>query len=264
MTQMTQYDNILLACEETARHEGSHFLPEHLFGYILDGSLQIEGEGRKTIYEAGSCGVFRRNQLGRFMKHPPAGGSFRSVTIVLDEPLLRAFSQEYQTAAAGSYTGAAILELTDPLLDTWFRSFVPYFDPSNQLSAALVSLKLKEAIHLLLHVHPPLKDMLFDFRQPGKLDLEAFMVQNYMHNVPISRLAMLTGRSLTMFKEDFNRVFGTSPGRWLQQRRLSEAMVLIKEKGQRASDIYLDLGFEDLSHFSFAFKKQFGVPPSLV
>jgi AraC-like DNA-binding protein len=38
---------------------------------------------------------------------------------------------------------------------------------------------------------------------------------------------------------------------------------LIKEKGRRASDIYLDLGFEDLSHFSFAFKKQFGVPPSL-
>ncbi len=90
------------------------------------------------------------------------------------------------------------------------------------------------------------------------------MLQNYMHNVPISRLAQLTGRSLTMFKEDFNRLFGTSPGRWLQQRRLSEAMILIKEKGLRASDIYLDLGFEDLSHFSFAFKKQFGVPPSLV
>jgi AraC-like DNA-binding protein len=28
-----------------------------------------------------------------------------------------------------------------------------------------------------------------------------------------------------------------------------------------ASDVYLDLGFEDLSHFSFTFKEQFGVAP---
>jgi AraC-like DNA-binding protein len=28
------------------------------------------------------------------------------------------------------------------------------------------------------------------------------------------------------------------------------------------SDVYLDVGFENLSHFSFAFKKQFGYSPT--
>jgi len=33
-------------------------------------------------------------------------------------------------------------------------------------------------------------------------------------------------------------------------------------KGQKPSDIYLDLGFESLSHFSVAFKKMFGFAPA--
>ncbi|WP_262497324.1 helix-turn-helix domain-containing protein [Parapedobacter koreensis] len=52
------------------------------------------------------------------------------------------------------------------------------------------------------------------------------------------------------------------PHRWLQHRRLQEAHYLIKEMGRAPSDVYLEIGFEDLSHFSFAFKKQYGVSPS--
>jgi AraC-like DNA-binding protein len=37
---------------------------------------------------------------------------------------------------------------------------------------------------------------------------------------------------------------------------------LIKNENQKPVDVYLNLGFEDLSHFSFAFKKQFGIAPS--
>ncbi|HMQ59732.1 MAG TPA: helix-turn-helix domain-containing protein [Flavilitoribacter sp.] len=33
---------------------------------------------------------------------------------------------------------------------------------------------------------------------------------------------------------------------------------------KRKADVYLELGFEDLSHFSFAFKKAFGRTPTQV
>ncbi|WP_310588036.1 helix-turn-helix domain-containing protein [Runella sp. SP2] len=36
----------------------------------------------------------------------------------------------------------------------------------------------------------------------------------------------------------------------------------MEKSNKKPSEIYLDLGFEDLSHFSFAFEKQFGVAPS--
>jgi len=88
------------------------------------------------------------------------------------------------------------------------------------------------------------------------------MQKNYKFNVGIERFAFLTGRSLSAFKRDFKKTFNETPNRWLTRRRLQEARFLIEEKKQRPIDIYLDLGFEDLSHFSFAFKKEFGVPAS--
>jgi len=55
-----------------------------------------------------------------------------------------------------------------------------------------------------------------------------------------------------------------SPSRWLLQRRLQEAYYLIKERGKAPSDLYLKLGFEDLSHFSYPFEKTYGTPLSRV
>jgi AraC-like DNA-binding protein len=125
-------------------------------------------------------------------------------------------------------------------------------------------LKTREAVELLLRHDPGLKHILFDFSEPGKIDLESFMNRNYMYNVPAAKFAMLTGRSLASFKRDFEKVFHTSPGQWLLQKRLMEARYLISQKGRKPSDVYLDVGFENLSHFSYSFKKAFGVAPSMV
>jgi len=58
------------------------------------------------------------------------------------------------------------------------------------------------------------------------------------------------------------KTFGAPPRHWLQEKRLKEAKHLIEAKHQKPSAIYLDLGFESLSHFSHSFKKKFGKAPT--
>ncbi|WP_255459146.1 helix-turn-helix domain-containing protein [Mucilaginibacter lacusdianchii] len=36
----------------------------------------------------------------------------------------------------------------------------------------------------------------------------------------------------------------------------------MSKQKQRPSDVYLEVGFENLSHFSFSFRKLFGMTPS--
>ena len=121
---------------------------------------------------------------------------------------------------------------------------------------------MREAALVLRHAAPTLQAVLFDFSEPGKTDLAAFMEKNFRFNVTLSQFAYLTGRSLATFKRDFGKLFRQSPSRWLVQRRLREAPFLLKEQGLTPSQVYLEVGFEDLSYFSFAFKKTYGLAPS--
>ncbi len=88
------------------------------------------------------------------------------------------------------------------------------------------------------------------------------MMKNYKFNVGIDRFAFLTGRSISAFKRDFSAIFNDTPSHWLMQKRLDEAHLLLTANNSKPSDIYLELCFETLSHFSFAFKKRFGYPPT--
>jgi transcriptional regulator GlxA family with amidase domain len=129
-------------------------------------------------------------------------------------------------------------------------------------SPALTRGLQQQALGLLLQAQPALQPVLFDEGQPGKIDLEAFMRQNFRFKLAGQELAALTGRSLAAFKRDFQQLFHTSPARWLSQQRLAEAHYLLQQQSWRPSEVYQEVGFESLAHFSHAFKRRFGYPPS--
>ena len=144
----------------------------------------------------------------------------------------------------------------------FFDSLLPYVANPQKLTPKLSALKTREAIELLLQIDSSFQNFLFDFQEPHKIDLEAFMNQNYKYNVPLPTFAKLTGRSLSTLKRDFVKLFNLSPEKWLQQKRLEQAHYLLSRKKKRPSEVYLEVGFENLSHFSFAFKKRYGFTPS--
>ena len=262
-----QHSFLFYSCYSAVNRVHEQFVYEHALTFILEGSLDFYLGTRHLVYRQGDILLVRRNQLAKATKTPPEGGGyFRSVSMHLSQELLRKFSIEYDMQASGPYRGEGIVLLKqDDFSKSFVESLAPYMsaDPGTP-DASLVQLKVREALLLVLRLNPFLKDLLFDFSEPGKIDLEEFMSQHFTFNVEMKRFAYLTGRSLATFKRDFEKIFHTSPGRWLQQKRLTQAYYLIREKGKKPSDVYLEVGFEDLSHFSFAFKKEFGKAPTLL
>jgi len=260
---MTNKPPIQYSCYFSRSSKGEQFVPEHTLVYIISGSLVMTDNSHTISFNAGDIYFCRRNNLVKYAKCPPDWGEYQSISIYLDQQTLRNISLEYGYKAVQHAVTPAFQQISSPEMGNYMRSLLAYETILKRTGTdKLLFVKQKEAILLLLELVPSFKNVLFDFSEPGKIDLERFMEKNYHYNVQMQRFAYLTGRSLATFKRDFEKTFNKPPSRWLQQRRLQEAYYLIKEQRKTPSDVYLGLGFEDLSHFSFVFKKNYGVAPS--
>lgn len=228
------------------------------------GRFTLETASQKLSMEQGEMLLVRKNQLGQITKTPSEGGIYQTIVLKLREDMLRQIALEEHIETEHKYTGPpGVLIPGDDFLHSFFQSMISYVrHPEAQVTQAVSALKIKEAVYLLLNIMPGLSSFLFDFSDPYKIDLEKFMLHNFHYNVPVEKFAQLTGRSLAGFKRDFQKIFATPPRQWLLEKRLAEARHLIEKKNKKKSAIYLDLGFESLSHFSHAFKKKFGQTPT--
>lgn len=260
---MSEKSDILYTCYHEISRKGENFVPQHTISYQLSGSFAL-ADGKKTyLAEEGHLNLIRKNQLVKFVKYPPQNGVFESMNIYLSEENLRNAAKEYNfTSELFEETKPLVSITINELIESFFISLKSIIQSDSFNNKHLVDLKIKELILILVQSQPELKNILFNFSEPYKIDLESFMIKNYRYNVHLERFAYLTGRSLATFKRDFEKTFHTSPHKWILQKRLDEAHFLIKEKEKLASDIFIDLGFEDLSHFSYAFKKYFGYSPT--
>lgn len=89
------------------------------------------------------------------------------------------------------------------------------------------------------------------------------IVESKVHsNLKLAEIAFLCHMSLSTFKRNFIKEYKVSPGKWLHEKRLQKAKETLALGQLKASDIYLEFGYNNLSNFSTAFKKQFGFSPT--
>lgn len=238
------------------------FIAEHLFFYLDKGIVSgFYGDKSYTLHP-GKCGVVRKNRLSR-QDNTIYNGEVEKMIFVFDEPFLRTFQEKHSLKPVRFLSAESFIQMeNESLISGFIHSLKPYYNELGQIDQAFFNIKREELLLILLHLQPDLTGVFFDYAAPQKINLEVFMNQHYRFNVSIQRFALLTGRSLSAFKRDFHAIFNQTPSRWLVEKRLQEAYFLIDKKRQQPSNIYLDLGFETLSHFSFAFKNLFGQTPT--
>ncbi|PUZ23025.1 AraC family transcriptional regulator [Chitinophaga parva] len=237
------------------------FIAEHTFVYIIKGVMHIYDGSKNYMLKSGECGIARKNHFARYKKEKE-NGELEKVFVFFDEKFLRMFQEKHKTTALKFKSNETILRISkNNLMPNFIQSLLPYYD-HGKINEAFADLKREELLIILLQTQPGLAGLFFDYGIPEKVNIEEFMNRNFKFNVSIERYAFMTGRSLSAFKRDFKITFKDTPNHWLVKKRLQEAHFLIEEKNKRPSEIYLELGFETLPHFSFAFKKQFGLTPT--
>jgi AraC-like DNA-binding protein len=88
------------------------------------------------------------------------------------------------------------------------------------------------------------------------------MDRAYAEPLDIRAVAAVAHLSEAHFIRSFRAVFGETPHRYLQRRRVERSMFLLRETDRSVTDICLDVGFASLGTFSRTFREIVGETPS--
>ncbi len=88
------------------------------------------------------------------------------------------------------------------------------------------------------------------------------MDRAYAEPLDVRTVAAVAHVSPAHFIRCFRAVFGETPHRYLQRRRVERSMFLLRETDRSVTDVCFDVGFSSLGTFSRTFREIVGETPS--
>jgi AraC-like DNA-binding protein len=95
------------------------------------------------------------------------------------------------------------------------------------------------------------------------MQVENVLTKDIFEPAPtISQLARMVSISESKLKKDFKLIYGVPVYEYFQKVRMQAARDRLLEGGHSVKEVAMELGYSNLSNFTIAFKKEFGLLPS--
>jgi AraC-like DNA-binding protein len=256
----------LRSVQKTFSNREAYVVPEYLLFVPLRGQKTFyEGIHNHTV-EPGQCLLIRKHAWLTCDVTRLDDGAFEAIMLVMRPEFIAHTLHKYplKLPTTPPIEDNLATLTTTPLLQSAIESLLPFFMQDTAHHQALIQLKMEE---LLLHLLSPsayqaealgiLGDVLF---QPRAAYLP--LIQACLHTpMTIEAMAQQVGQSPTVFKREFKAAFGLPPARYLQEKRLEHAHLMLLNTAKSVTDIAMETGFDSASHFTQAFKKHYGLTP---
>jgi AraC family transcriptional regulator len=224
----------------------------------------VDGRKQTTALPAGSAFLYGDRE---FVWHHREKAS-EYVTIYLDPSYLQQTATENELSAETKLTHRVIFP--DPTITQ-----VAHLFKSELLNAGLAgslfaeSLKNLLTVHLLRHYCESMGELETPQRTSfgGSLDgVKLKQIQDYIEDhladeITIEAMSSLVPMSQFHFARAFKAATGETPHKYLTQRRMERAKVLLTVTKLAIAEVSYRVGFSNQSHFTAHFRKATGVTP---
>ncbi|WP_343688632.1 AraC family transcriptional regulator [Chitinophaga sp.] len=240
----------------------------NLFSFLLEGvkttfyaekSAQID-PSQFIMLSCGNCLMSEKNA--------PENGIYRSILFFFDNKVLADFFIKYpgpsqvHVGHTPAVTQQAFITFQlDPFLQNFLRSLELMLGTGRPVSREMKVLKFEE---LMLHLMDQYPQQVLSLRtaHAAENDFRQAVEAHIENNITVDELAFLCNMSTSTFKRRFAKVYGVAPSKWYLQKRMEIAATLLLNNGEKPSDVYHKVGYENHSSFTQSFKQVFGVTPS--
>ncbi len=263
--KIIECEQLQIAASAEGRNNDPHpyYAPKTVLLYMEKGTLHFDINGKNESISGGTFLLIRKFVKGIIYKTwTPEEEYAQMYGFILHDEFVKTIIEEFTPENKQTTTQELppIYQLPENLiLKGLFESIISYIEIDKELDKRLIELKTREAVMGILKFHPECFSFFQTEKNNERADLTHFIETHYMFNVPLARLATLSGRSLSTFSREFKALFQESPHKWILKRRLHEARSILMQSDRKPIDFYIDLGFESIAHFSRAFKKEYGI-----
>ncbi len=237
----------------------------HCVVYMLTGEKIFHSKEGKLHLMPGDV-AFIKKGLYLNTEKVLSEGKFDSIAFFLEDRMLKEFVEKNRNQLMHSTQDMEVPHLYSikgsPKINSYFNSLIPYFSDEKK-NNVLLKLKFEELLlNLIAHDQSQIfKSFLCQLDVERKFSFENFMEKHYDQNLSIQELAFLIGMSLSSFKRIFKETYQGAPGKWLKQKRMEKARVLLEQTDKAVSEICDSCGYSSTSHFILQFRETFGISP---
>ena len=233
--------------------------------YAISGKKRYLMPGKSFLLQEGSCAYVKK---GSYKQERFFDADWVVIAFFMPDHYTQQFIKENRSLLPLKNDPNNSLEVFTPLhvneiTKSFFEGMIPYFIQKPGAPENVIELKFRELLLNLLsdHQNNSLLNYFINLSDTQKPLLHEVMEDNFMYNLSLEEFARIAQRSLAGFKREFTRQFKMPPGKWLAEKRLQYAELLLDTTQKNINEIAYDSGFENVSHFSRVFKEKFGLPP---
>lgn len=237
-----------------------------MFSFLLEGEKLLFYPGNSVKVD-NTQGIFVRSGNCLITDLLSVNKRYKSVLLFFTDNKIRDFIAKYKHIipfnSESKNACPAFLFERNLLLNSSVSQLEQILFSEKKLSAAMLQLKFEEIMLCLLEAYPLYFADTFMNGVTNETNVlfKKIIESNINNNLSLQELAFLCNTSLSTFKRQFEKIYGIAPGVWLQKQRMQQAAFKLKHEQARPSDIYFEYGYENLSGFIQAFKKEFGMTP---
>jgi AraC-like DNA-binding protein len=233
--------------------------------YVISGAKKFHHNGQSYTLSEGNCYFI---QKGAAVQERMYDKDWILIAFFMPDHYLHQLINEFRNSGIKTvpkFSTRKVIELhMENIVIGFFQSMLPYFIQKPQPPENLIELKYRELLYSLLSdaANKPFLAHLGHLGNNRLQPLEEVMEQNFRYNLSLADFARISQRSLSTFTREFIGQFKITPGKWLTEKRLHHAKWLLDTTLKNINEIADESGFENSSHFSKAYKDQFGMSPT--
>lgn len=235
------------------------------FVFVTSGKKMWRSIYHDYVVEAGDSLFVKK---GANLVHQFFDEDYCALMIFIPDDFIRKFIQRFSTVIntdkmETGKTDAIIRIDLDAYLEGYINSLAAFLSSPVFPDKHLLHLKFEE---LLLNIftrpiHKTLAQYLLSLGNDQSAHVQQVMEANFAYRLNLEQYADLCHMSLSSFKRTFQKVFQTSPGKWLSEKRLDLACHFLNTTDKPINQIGFDCGFEETSSFIRAFKNRYARTP---